>query len=278
MGGTKKCSIKAKGEPIDAWLADTLGNEAGFSQMIGFNAGEAKRKADDLAAQAERAADGFLPGRRGVFPLIDWGWDRARCLEYLRGVFGVEWLKSACVFCPFSRGKAEVLARYRADPQSAAFALWVEHVALALNPRMALFAEKSLRSVLEKDGNEEALRLFAGMLAGQGAWAVYRVRRLYRSAGLADRNVEVLAEGTQAETAAELRLLAAQAGVEAQEEAGSLRAWLRRKEAGVVKTSEEMLVALPLVPESKAARGWSEEKWEARVSLPVAGALAGCAA
>jgi hypothetical protein len=48
-----------------------------------------------------------------------------------------------------------------------------------------------VRSVLEADGNAQALRLFAGRLE-RGEWAVYRVRRLYRAPGLADRCVELL--------------------------------------------------------------------------------------
>lgn len=48
-----------------------------------------------------RAKDSGLRFLRNVFPLIDLGWDRTRCMEYLaeRG-FG-ETVKSACVGCPF---------------------------------------------------------------------------------------------------------------------------------------------------------------------------------
>ncbi|WP_143138838.1 hypothetical protein [Lentzea waywayandensis] len=48
-----------------------------------------------------RAKDSGVNFLRNVFPLLDLGWDRARCLEYLveRG-FG-QTVKSACVGCPF---------------------------------------------------------------------------------------------------------------------------------------------------------------------------------
>lgn len=48
-----------------------------------------------------RAKDSGLRFLRNVFPLIDLGFDRARCIEFLaeRG-FG-ETVKSACVGCPF---------------------------------------------------------------------------------------------------------------------------------------------------------------------------------
>ncbi len=48
-----------------------------------------------------RAKDSGVQYLRNVFPLIELGWDRARCVEYLaeRG-FG-HTVKSACLGCPF---------------------------------------------------------------------------------------------------------------------------------------------------------------------------------
>lgn len=59
-------------------------------QAIGISADEVTRAKD--------ADVGYL---RNVFPLLELGWDRARCIEYLaqRG-FG-QTVKSACVGCPF---------------------------------------------------------------------------------------------------------------------------------------------------------------------------------
>jgi hypothetical protein len=36
-----------------------------------------------------------------VYPLIDMGWSREACVEYLRGRLPYEALKSLCVFCPY---------------------------------------------------------------------------------------------------------------------------------------------------------------------------------
>lgn len=57
----------------------------------------------DEAARAERAKRRF-EGRRHtvpVYPLIDMGWSRKDCLEFLGGRLPHEVPKSACVFCPY---------------------------------------------------------------------------------------------------------------------------------------------------------------------------------
>ncbi|RDI25445.1 hypothetical protein DFR72_108137 [Lentzea flaviverrucosa] len=64
----------------------------------GVYAGQAIGISTDEFARAKDSGVNFL---RNVFPLLDLGWDQARCLEYLveRG-FG-QTVKSACVGCPF---------------------------------------------------------------------------------------------------------------------------------------------------------------------------------
>jgi hypothetical protein len=284
--GSRLCSCKSKGEPIDEWLRDLVGDDWSFRQMIGFNRDEMRRVREDSDAGAAKAAKGVLAGRKGTYPLVEWGWSRADCLAYLARVFnGVTWLKSCCGHCPFAKGRPEVVARFRDEPAVAADAMWLEHLALALNPRMALYESRTLHSVLEADGNAEALRRFAERLE-RAEWAVYRVRRLYRAPGLADRCVEVLHAGTRAGADEALNRLALAAGVAVVEEAGSRRAWLRRKPAAGKRVrrkagteapkaagqlpAEEFLVACPHVPEAKAGRGFNEEKWSARVGLPLA--------
>jgi hypothetical protein len=228
--GDRKCSLKGKGEVLDEWIVRYLLDTPGgpFRQMIGFNADETRRAADDRAADAARKARGEMAGRRGEFPLIAWGWTRAECLRRLNARFGVEWRKSCCAFCPFSRGKDEIRARFRAFPGAAADAAWIEHLSLALNPRLKLYDTKGVREVLAADGNAAALAAVDARLADPAReWAVYRVRRLYRGPGLADRHVGVLFRGDRAACEAELDRLAARRGVEAGESAPSNSCRLR---------------------------------------------------
>ena len=57
----------------------------------------------DEAARAERAKKRFVGVRHTVpvYPLIEMGWSRKDCIEYLRGKLPHEVPKVACVFCPY---------------------------------------------------------------------------------------------------------------------------------------------------------------------------------
>lgn len=57
----------------------------------------------DEAARAERARKRFQGVRHTVpvYPLIEMGWSRKDCLEYLRDRLPHEVPKSSCVFCPY---------------------------------------------------------------------------------------------------------------------------------------------------------------------------------
>ncbi|MCX4624924.1 hypothetical protein [Streptomyces albogriseolus] len=61
---------------------------------MGFNADEPGRRFGDAAASK-------IPGRTGVYPLMDWGWHRQQCEDYLLERFGAHWPKSYCTFCCF---------------------------------------------------------------------------------------------------------------------------------------------------------------------------------
>jgi hypothetical protein len=285
--GDRKCSIKSKGEVIDAWIVNEFlpTPESPFRQLIGFNLDEGGRADDDREASKKRKAKGQMVGRTGEFPLITWGWTREKCLEFLLKRFGVEWPKSCCSFCPFAAGREEVRARFRKYPELAAEAIWMEHLSLGLNTRLKLYNKKSVLSVLKADGNAKAVELFEAKLNNPDQeWVVYRVRRLYRGVGLADRHVGILARGSRADMESLVRRLGAAAGAEAGLEEGSIRAQLRhradppkRKKGGpkvIYKGVEEMLVALPRVAREKSAQGWTEEKWDDRVSLAMAGETA----
>ncbi len=57
----------------------------------------------DEAARAERAKKRFAEVKHTipVYPLIEMGWSRKDCIEYLRGKLPYEVPKSSCVFCPY---------------------------------------------------------------------------------------------------------------------------------------------------------------------------------
>lgn len=57
----------------------------------------------DEAARAVRARKRFEKVRHTVplYPLIEMGWSRTACVEYLQGKLPYEVPKSSCVFCPY---------------------------------------------------------------------------------------------------------------------------------------------------------------------------------
>ena len=111
VAGSRKCSAKAKGWVLDQFLAAEMAGRP-FLHVMGFEAGETGR--------ARRDASYDTAQRTGSYPLIEWGWDRAACEDYIRTVTGVDWPKSACTYCPFAlcnaAGRERVLAAYRAEP------------------------------------------------------------------------------------------------------------------------------------------------------------------
>ncbi len=241
----RECSMKSKGVVNDTWLAANV--DGAFRQLMGFNADEEGRIEKDSCYGGDN--------RNAEYPLMQWGWGREVCEQYLRDAFGIEWPKSCCSFCPFTRGKPPILARYREMPSQAAQALMLEHVSMAMNPRMTLYVHGSLMDHLVEDGNGEAVRLFEEGL-GVLPFALYRVRRLYKKKGDAARKVEVLRTGTKDEVENLLQTTYEGATYEAQ----SWRAYLRRREPQVYPTAEDMVVAAPALTREKC-RGKFDENW-----------------
>jgi hypothetical protein len=246
--GKRRCSLKYKGEVLDHWLDRTLGRRR-FTQVMGFNAGEQER--------IERDHSYSTRSRAVRHPLAEWGWDRQRCEDYLVEATGSSPGKSACAYCPFSGGREHLLERFRDDPEEAALALLVEFVSVALNPRMTLFKNRSLQSVVEDDGNEIALAHFLQTLQGK-PWALYEVRRVFYAPGVADRKVEALATGGYAEMAAALAQRAAEQLDPATVEADGpfRRAYLRRRPEGSTSypQTEHLLTVAPATVEDKARK------------------------
>ncbi|MEU0047282.1 hypothetical protein [Streptomyces werraensis] len=150
QAGTRKCSLRAKGEVGDRWLMQVMGGRP-FRQIMGFNADEPGRRFGDAAASK-------IPGRTGVYPLIDWGWHRQQCENYLLERFGVHWPKSYCTFCcfPVSMGALPAhLERMRSHPDIAGEVLRLEYTAMSLNPNARLYGKRSLLELLDPTAETE---------------------------------------------------------------------------------------------------------------------------
>jgi hypothetical protein len=144
LGRPHLCAIRFKGEVLDAWIGDNITDP--FDPYIGYSAEETKR--------AAKSSDYGCRGENYRYPLIEWGWTRQDCLDYLKASLGVDWKKSACQFCPF-QSKEAAIARYHEQPKAGAFALWIGGLALALNPRMNLFGSGTVYDLCVEGGCQE---------------------------------------------------------------------------------------------------------------------------
>lgn len=267
--GRRTCSQKFKGWVNDSWLRAEFGDRP-FTHVFGFNADEQRRADRDVSY-----VDNDTLNRSYRYPLIEWGWGRDRLEEFLQQTWGRPWAASACAQCCFAScaGPAsEIRERWRRFPQSAADALYIEHVALALNPNTPLFGRRSAHALVTEDGNTAALDALAEQLAAQ-PWAVYEVRRIFfarkgdpQRKGTSWRSVRKLATGTPEQMHAELARRATGAGIDVVEEAGSPRAWLARRGAGF-PTWEHMLVLAPATAADKE-RPTFADRWAELVDVP----------
>jgi hypothetical protein len=285
-GEQHRCSLKFKAWVIEQWLAENLIQPA--LHAFGYNAEETRRVAKSDAATARRIAFGFnadetkrigratgydTPLRQSFYPLVEWGWTRQTCIDYLRETLGVIWRKSSCTYCPFNALKEDALVRHKQHPEQVADAMVLEHVSLSLNPRGTLYRNRSLIEIADASGNRLAVDGYRQRL-DRVRWAVYRVRRLYHAGkdasgqpcpekkGNAIRAVERLLESDdRAEALVRLRGLTGP-NDEVVEQRGITYVY-RRRCGATFPTREEFLVAAPAVVESKARYGleWFEQEW-----------------
>ncbi len=89
-GGFRACSIHAKGNILDSVIA-TITQGRPYRHVIGFEVNEQGRALKDSGYNTAT--------RRGWYPLVEWGFTRQDCLDYIAERTGVVWLKSACGFC-----------------------------------------------------------------------------------------------------------------------------------------------------------------------------------
>ncbi|MEU0237633.1 hypothetical protein ABZ234_08075 [Nocardiopsis sp. NPDC006198] len=200
-GGTRMCSIHAKGEVLDALIAQLVQGRP-YRHILGFEAGECTR--------ARRDATYDTAQRTGEYPLIEWGWNRVDCNDWIFLLTGVSWPKSACSYCPFAltnqEGRQRTLTRFTEEPGPACLALRMEHTAIALNPRQGLVPNGRLIDMARTfPGMKTTLDRFRDETA-RAEHAVYRIRRVWpprssdpTQAGRAARSVELVATGTRAQ-------------------------------------------------------------------------------
>lgn len=86
--GMKSCSLKFKREPQDEYLRAHFEGEE-ITKLIGFDAGEPHR--------AKPSPDARYANR---YPLIEWEWDREKCVEVIAESGLCVPPKSSCFFCP----------------------------------------------------------------------------------------------------------------------------------------------------------------------------------
>lgn len=249
----RRCSVKAKGEVLDAALAELLGSGL-YRHAIGYEANETRR--------AERDGGFGTAAREPWYPLIEWGWDRADCLAYLAMHTGVDpWPKSACVYCPFTAVSERngLMDRYRREPAAGALAVRLERVARRLNPAARLFGTVAVEDLVRQAQVDEAISL-AEATEEHEPWAVWRVRRIVWAKGRAWRSVEKVEVGSRGACIAEVGRLGLRSGATVRADDGIERWWLHER-GPAFPTTEEFYVAGPAIVGNKA-RPTFESRWD----------------
>ncbi|MEV6796520.1 hypothetical protein AB0M87_32070 [Streptomyces sp. NPDC051320] len=270
QGGSRLCSIRAKGEVGDRWIPGATGGRP-FRQVIGFNADEVGR------AMADRAASSN-PLRTASFPLIDWSWGRKRCEDYLQERFGVRWQKSYCTFCcyPVSMGALpQHLDRMRAHPDIAGRVLRLEYTSMCLNPHGKLFGRRSLLEQFdERRGQDRAmLDAFTAELLTCD-WTTYLARRILpvstanppvRAPAL--RSVRRLHTGGRAALGRSLQRVAERRNLRVESDSlyGAVRDWVFGRGESL-PTAEEFFVTAPGFVKDKQQDRF-EAAWTAHTGL-----------
>ncbi len=221
---------------------------------FGYNADETSR------IEKNSEYNGFI--RLAFYPLMEWGWNRQKCLEYIFEKLGVWWRKSACVYCPFNALRDEAIERHREHPHQVADAMILERLSLALNPRATLYKNKSLIQITEATSNTAALDAYSRRL-GETDWAVYRVRRLYQQQAQAYRAVEKHSlHADDRRALAGLKRVARELGSPIEDVRGIPYVY-RERRGEDYPTREEFYTIAPAVVEDKARYGipWFDGLW-----------------
>ncbi|MEV6533745.1 hypothetical protein AB0M86_29805 [Streptomyces sp. NPDC051639] len=266
VAGTRKCSLRAKADVGDRWIGAVMGGRP-FRQIIGFNADEALRSLKD-------EANSMVPGRTGVFPLIDWGWGRQACEAYLLERFGVHWPKSYCTFCCFSASMGSLpahLERMRDHPEIAGEVLRLEYTAMSLNPNAKLYGKKSLLELFDPTQERDRACLDAFERELEMPWALYRVRRLFLLSADGKnrpvmRSTERIDLGRPQQLAQKLARVSQRHSldVERDHQYGRARVWLRPRGAAR-PMAEELFTTAPARVIDKQDKNF-EKEWRAHLA------------
>ncbi|MFF8717547.1 hypothetical protein ACF07T_40045 [Streptomyces sp. NPDC015184] len=268
QAGVRKCSLRAKGEVGDWWIIPVMGGRP-FRQVMGFNADEAGRCFGDTTASK-------VPGRTGVYPLVEWGWGRQEVEDYLLRRFGVHWPKSYCTFCcfPLSMGSRPAhLERMRSHPEIAGEVLRLEYTAMSLNPNARLYGKNSLLELFDRSRPRDRACLEAFERELDMPWALYHVRHLFL---LSDsgarrpvmRSTERVDLGRPQQLARRLSSVSERHGVEVEHDLayGRARAWVRPR-GETRPMAEELFATAPARVLDKQDRHF-ERAWAALTAGP----------
>lgn len=271
-GGARLCSVHSKGDALDP-VIDRLTRGRPFVHVVGFEMNEPKRVEKDRGYNTDV--------RTGAYPLVEWGWDRATCEAYILSRTGVDWQKSACVFCPFAlanaEGRTRTLARWAADPQTGVDTLMMEYASRALNPSQTLVGKVAAYDLVLSHAGAAAVVLPAFQAALDATpLALYEVRRIRPESRVrpgkpapSNRSVRRWAEGDRAQLLTDLHDLAATYGATVDTSDGFPRVWVRRGEG--VPSVDHLFVIAPAVildKERPQFDGWWEDALAAADALP----------
>lgn len=272
FAGIHKCALKFKAFVLDQWLSHE--DPGSYRHAFGFNADETSRVARSEYLTNKRIAFGFnrdeqnridraniytFSGRTSFYPLLEWGWNRQACSDYLKDRFGVVSRRSACVQCPFVNLTSDAIRRLEDQPHQVARALLIEYTSLCLNHRSSLYKNRTLMSVLRAHKNYTALDAFSDLLT-HTPMATYRVRRIMTSKGHGHRCTQRIDESTLDELVSTKSLTP----VVSHPDDYAIRIGLAlEREVDTFPTREEFYVTAPSTVASRARYGipWFETMW-----------------
>ena len=136
--GWKTCSQKFKIQPIEKYLKSKYPNEK-IQMWVGFDAGEERR----IKANPNENFENY-------YPLIEWNWNREKCIDVIEKAGLSKAGKSSCFFCPNMK-RNEILSLSQ-DLQDRCISM--EKNATKLAELKGLGRNKSWTEIIEADRNQ----------------------------------------------------------------------------------------------------------------------------